>query len=705
MKLTARVASFLPVFLLVVGTSCIVRLRSLTELDVALAEVVETEVPRLLAITDLRRFFRTMVVLERDGMLTTDAAARGALDARMMTARRQLDAGLDRYEGLAVGEDRAPLVGLRRAYAQWKAEDETVLSLSRAGKREAARALAQARGHDAVSWEAIITDLVERNERRIAEQTAATRASHRSASNVLAGLGASATLVTCLLAALVGLRIKRSLAETEARETNLETLVEERARALQERERSLRELVDSTGEGILAVDLEGRLTGERSRAIYTWFGPPGSKNAPVASYLGAQDVAWSQAFAAGFAQLAEDVLPFELSAGQMPSALERGASHYALRFRQVFEGGVFARVLIVITDVSDRIEGERAARGEQERQVVLGHLFRDEAAFRDAVWTCEKLLGELHLTRDPEDLVRDVRRLAERAGANGFASIGEQCRKMEGSLAGTDDGAAAQLAELSTLWRARIESLRTYLHAAPSGALTTLGPGRAAVLARHLHGDRDDLIGAVDVWSWGRTSEFLARLRAQADRVSGKLGKHVSVQIEHNGLRIPPGPLDAFWPTLIHVIRNAVDHGIEGTDERVAAGKSDNGQLRLCTRLDVDRSLLVEVRDDGRGLDVEAIKAAARRHGLRATTTEDVVAALFTDGLSTRSEVTETSGRGVGMASVRDACTAAGGSVSVETTTGKGTAFIFRFPPLPRPRSVAPPPRSRPPSRAPNCAA
>src|SRR5207249_2080979 len=111
----------------------------------------------------------------------------------------------------------------------------------------------------------------------------------------------------------------------------------------------------------------------------------------------------------------------------------------------------------------------------------------------------------------------------------------------------------------------------------------------------------------------------------------------------------------------------AIDHGIESAEERVAAGKSPAGQLRLTSRLDANGGLLVEVGDDGRGLDTAAIKAAAQRQGLPCETAEDVVSALFIDGLTTRTEVTETSGRGVGMGAVRKACENAGGRVTIDT--------------------------------------
>jgi len=120
-----------------------------------------------------------------------------------------------------------------------------------------------------------------------------------------------------------------------------------------------------------------------------------------------------------------------------------------------------------------------------------------------------------------------------------------------------------------------------------------------------------------------------------------------------------------------------VDHGVEAADERVAAGKDPVAKISLAVRRAPDGPLVVEVADDGRGLDLGALAAAARRKGAAVERPED---ALFLDGVSTREVVTDLSGRGVGMGAVRDVCLRAGGTVHVESVPGAGTRFRFQFP-------------------------
>ena len=128
-------------------------------------------------------------------------------------------------------------------------------------------------------------------------------------------------------------------------------------------------------------------------------------------------------------------------------------------------------------------------------------------------------------------------------------------------------------------------------------------------------------------------------------------------------------------PNLVEV-RNAVDHGLEPPADREAAGKPPVGTIRL-RAAEADGRVVIEIRDDGRGIDWNRVAQKARLLGLPWDQPEDLVAALFADGLSTKDSVSETSGRGVGLAAVRAACRELGGDVSVTSEPGKGSCFTM----------------------------
>jgi two-component system, chemotaxis family, sensor kinase CheA len=128
----------------------------------------------------------------------------------------------------------------------------------------------------------------------------------------------------------------------------------------------------------------------------------------------------------------------------------------------------------------------------------------------------------------------------------------------------------------------------------------------------------------------------------------------------------------------VHVVRNAVDHGLETQAEREAAGKAARPKLRFSTAV-VHRKLVVEVEDFGRGVDWQAVKRAAEKMGLPSATEEDLVRAMFSSGITTSAEVTTVSGRGVGLCAVRQQVNDLGGHIAIISKPGQGTCFRFTF--------------------------
>ena len=134
----------------------------------------------------------------------------------------------------------------------------------------------------------------------------------------------------------------------------------------------------------------------------------------------------------------------------------------------------------------------------------------------------------------------------------------------------------------------------------------------------------------------------------RAKSLASRLGKQpIEIEQDAGSLRLPLEPWSEFWGAFVHVVRNAVDHGLETPAERAAKGKSGLPAIRLSCRRQGSQ-LVVEVSDNGHGIAWERVRAKAKERGLPHTTQNDLVNALFTDGLSTKDEVSDTSGRGVG---------------------------------------------------------
>ncbi len=179
-----------------------------------------------------------------------------------------------------------------------------------------------------------------------------------------------------------------------------------------------------------------------------------------------------------------------------------------------------------------------------------------------------------------------------------------------------------------------------------------------------------------------RVTENLPRTARQ---VAEKLGKRVEVEIVGAELELDRSILDRLSEPLLHLVRNAVDHGFEGPEDRRAAGKPESGRLVIEARRQKD-SIVIDVRDDGRGIDLDSVRRRAIEAGLLHADLaadlppEEVVSFVFHPGLSTAHSVSEVSGRGVGMDAVKATVESLGGGVELRTERGRGTTTTLHVP-------------------------
>lgn len=164
--------------------------------------------------------------------------------------------------------------------------------------------------------------------------------------------------------------------------------------------------------------------------------------------------------------------------------------------------------------------------------------------------------------------------------------------------------------------------------------------------------------------------------------LAGKLGKKVEFVTHGEATELDKGLVEKITDPLTHLVRNSCDHGIETPQERVAKGKSETGTITLSASHQ-GGSIVIEVRDDGRGLSREKLLKKARERGIHAPDTmtdPEVWALIFAPGFSTADVVTDVSGRGVGMDVVKKNITALGGSVEIDSAEGYGMRVSVRLP-------------------------
>jgi two-component system chemotaxis sensor kinase CheA len=163
--------------------------------------------------------------------------------------------------------------------------------------------------------------------------------------------------------------------------------------------------------------------------------------------------------------------------------------------------------------------------------------------------------------------------------------------------------------------------------------------------------------------------------------LSKNLGKEMELVIQGQETELDRTVIDEIGEPLLHLLRNAADHGIESREERITKGKNPVGTIKLIAYAEGTKAI-IKVEDDGKGLDVNKIKVKANKVGINTDgmSDSDIKNLIFAQGFSTNEEVTDISGRGVGMDVVKTKIAALGGTVDAISEIDKGTSFIIRLP-------------------------
>jgi len=238
------------------------------------------------------------------------------------------------------------------------------------------------------------------------------------------------------------------------------------------------------------------------------------------------------------------------------------------------------------------------------------------------------------------------------------------------------------LASELVLDRTRLASLRARLHDAYPADATIDALGDAVA---HLDGVCADLQATVMKARMLPVENVFNKFPRLIRDLSAQVGKKVSFTMHGQDTELDRSVIEQLSDPLVHMLRNAVDHGLETPEERRAAGKSEAGAVTL-SAVPRESSILITIQDDGRGIDGEKMKAGAVEKGFitaeeaAALTPREAVELVFAAGLSTARRITDISGRGVGMDIVKATLERMGGHVAIETVVGQGTTFLITLP-------------------------
>ena len=513
------------------------------------------------------------------------------------------------------------------------------------------------------------------------QQSWTTAVSGAALALFIVGIGRSATARLRMNAVLQHRNDELLALKMELESTNmyLDEKVQERTVSLNMRNNELKQVLENVAAGVTTIDAELQVRGPYSPAFVELVGEHGDLvGKPICDLLFREGVAPPYELARHRAALglvaSGDEMQWELTSGDLLDLIHIGDSDakrtVAIKYAPVFDSNDdVQRIVVVATDMTEvlqlREDAQKclAAAGETSR--ILAELVQADTVRAEAFFArCRKEVGQLR-DRSRDDVLRTLHTFKGNARALGLKEIAGITHDVESQVIETSveesEVAFAQLADAlerfgavaDEYFYAHATKVRTTAAEVAGRRIAAFGPVVVDAVKREIAGD---LVGARALFDG---------FRPMVERLGDRLGKRVELVHEEPELDVllPSAAAQAVGDAAVHVLRNALDHGLEDPEARGAASKPEVGTIAFEIAL-LEEHVEFRIRDDGRGISPELLESAK----------------LFEAGFSTAAQVTDVSGRGVGLSAVREGLRDLGGDAQITSRFGHETAVVLRLP-------------------------
>lgn len=494
-------------------------------------------------------------------------------------------------------------------------------------------------------------------------------------------------------------------AQLEDYSKNLEQMVADRTRELSRLNQTMSALLDSLGQGFFIFSSDGHILDVSSKACEnTVECKPDGKMIWDVLKLPDNKV---EGFKKWMQTLFMEMLPFEDLAPLGPVTFSHsGGRNIALEYHPLRSNeGTIDGVVVVASDITSLVEAQKQAETEKEHAKLIINLIKSKREIHRFIQEAQGLLSSIRDevskdqdSYDTEGLYRALHTLKGGAALFSVKEVAESCHQGENLLSELKENwhrptfiaFRAKCFETEELFFKFLNETRDILGSSslPEERQIEIAISKLNALARKvgtLPGGGPVAQELLLELAMEPIEQFLEPYNDVMKSLAERIDKMVApLKISNGSVMIIPEIYNSLLSTLVHAFRNAVDHGIEFPNTRVDQGKPAEGHVEVQIKVknsDPHPTLTIQIKDDGAGIDPDKIREKLRQRGVNTIKSDnEVIQHIFDSQLSTREQVTDISGRGVGMDAIKHAAEELNGRVWVKSRLGQGTTLFIEVP-------------------------
>ncbi len=458
---------------------------------------------------------------------------------------------------------------------------------------------------------------------------------------------------------------------------------------IHEQHKAIQDIVNNVQAGFLTTDAAGRIGPGYTAHCHTLFGREKLEGEKLWDLLftAKKD---KENFECLYEQVIENLISEDLTLSQLPHLIELDQRFLKLEGAGIYDDlGIMTGVLFTLSDITHLIEVERHNSTNSALLNIIRSL-NNFASFKESMRAgLEYWQSVDDISSKQVNLRRFLHTLKGNLGVYGLLEIAQLVHKIEEE----PNIASERLYKIQTAIRAFLDSHAEIIGMNYAGewkprlivSRSSLEDLRSKTLeASSIVEARSTTLGFVEKALSVPFKDCVKPLMDEGKRLAQRLHKNVSFALEGGELALDLELLRPMFDQLIHAVRNAIDHGIEAPEGRVRAGKPPHGCLTFSVFRGSESEWILELRDDGRGVNIEKLKAIASKQGiepqlLEEQSHEELLKLIFIDGISTAEKTTEISGRGVGLAALKEEVERLGGTISFHSLPGYGSTLRLQW--------------------------